>query len=456
MRNGFGLQYIYQFFNIPYLQLQREALLQQLEVNARDMDQTLEEIDAYEQSQENNYEVFLDQLTQKRRIKQEQLAGDILKQAKPLEEAKKVYNENLLIQQQQQQEAAAKSGKIIPPALNGIVQTLTRKNESTIRHTPTTTTVQSSPNTMKQKPMQAVQPQIQKNLTIDPQPDESTSDITDNTINNFNPLVKTTVDDFIPDDNEYETFLVDDPASMIKSPSTYSTQTQQNKLSTTTDDENETPHINPMVVGFREQLDSDDEQQQQNTTNFDIVRTNSQKISDDEIEEEEEEDKNVQSTKPQSKPNPKSSQTISAPVVPIYNFTSSDLDMLDKMTSFSRQSTLEGSNTKTIDSQSVTSETRSTKKKSKKTSSSQEGSVDSSVKKKHHKKSKQDLSSSDEKKKKSKKTTATKMLKSMSLNEAVSHNDKNDDDKDERDLESFLGETKQHSSGGGQGDYELI
>ncbi|CAF0725175.1 unnamed protein product, partial [Didymodactylos carnosus] len=371
MRNGFGLQYIYQFFNIPYLQLQREALLQQLEVNARDMDQTLEEIDAYEQSQENNYEVFLDQLTQKRRIKQEQLAGDILKQAKPLEEAKKVYNENLLIQQQQQQEAAAKSGKIIPPALNGIVQTLTRKNESTIRHTPTTTTVQSSPNTMKQKPMQAVQPQIQKNLTIDPQPDESTSDITDNTINNFNPLVKTTVDDFIPDDNEYETFLVDDPASMIKSPSTYSTQTQQNKLSTTTDDENETPHINPMVVGFREQLDSDDEQQQQNTTNFDIVRTNSQKISDDEIEEEEEEDKNVQSTKPQSKPNPKSSQTISAPVVPIYNFTSSDLDMLDKMTSFSRQSTLEGSNTKTIDSQSVTSETRSTKKKSKKTSSSQ-------------------------------------------------------------------------------------
>ncbi|CAF4172804.1 unnamed protein product, partial [Rotaria magnacalcarata] len=92
-----------------------------------------------------------------------------------------------------------------------------------------------------------------------------------------NPLVASTVDDFIPDDNDYETFLVDD-----NTPSQQQQQQQQQqqhisidsftqfstaKLSTTDElaifnSENEFI-VNPMVKGFREQLDSDDEQQQQ-------------------------------------------------------------------------------------------------------------------------------------------------------------------------------------------------
>ncbi|CAF4346417.1 unnamed protein product, partial [Rotaria magnacalcarata] len=76
MRNGFGLKYIYQFLNIPFLQLQRECLLQQLQVNARDMDASLEEIDAYARSDEHNYDSFIEMLANKRRTKQEALAGD--------------------------------------------------------------------------------------------------------------------------------------------------------------------------------------------------------------------------------------------------------------------------------------------------------------------------------------------------------------------------------------------
>ncbi|KAG7234270.1 hypothetical protein INR49_005231 [Caranx melampygus] len=44
MKNGFGLKYLHRFFNIPFLQLQRETLLRQLETNQLDMDATLEEL----------------------------------------------------------------------------------------------------------------------------------------------------------------------------------------------------------------------------------------------------------------------------------------------------------------------------------------------------------------------------------------------------------------------------
>ena len=96
----------------------------------------------------------------------------------------------------------------------------------------------------------------------------------------FNPLVASTVDDFVPDDNDYETFLVDDnlshPQNLPIDPFVKSTVA---KPVTTTDEfvgrtgtnceivsfrfsETEAT-INPMVKGFREQLDSDDEQHHQ-------------------------------------------------------------------------------------------------------------------------------------------------------------------------------------------------
>ncbi|XP_061881398.1 rab-like protein 6 isoform X1 [Entelurus aequoreus] len=62
MRNGFGLKYLHRFFNIPFLQLQRETLLRQLETNQLDIDATLEELTVQQETEDQNYEIFLEHL----------------------------------------------------------------------------------------------------------------------------------------------------------------------------------------------------------------------------------------------------------------------------------------------------------------------------------------------------------------------------------------------------------
>uniref|UniRef100_A0A8C4R7Z6 RAB, member RAS oncogene family-like 6b n=1 Tax=Eptatretus burgeri TaxID=7764 RepID=A0A8C4R7Z6_EPTBU len=67
MKNGFGLKFLHKFFNIPFLQLQRETLLRQLETNQLDTDATLEELSVHVESEEQNYELFLEMLTNRTR-----------------------------------------------------------------------------------------------------------------------------------------------------------------------------------------------------------------------------------------------------------------------------------------------------------------------------------------------------------------------------------------------------
>ncbi|KAI1882481.1 hypothetical protein AGOR_G00251210 [Albula goreensis] len=62
MKNGFGLKYLHRFFNIPFLQLQRETLLRQLETNQLDIDATLEELNVQQETEDQNYDVFLEMM----------------------------------------------------------------------------------------------------------------------------------------------------------------------------------------------------------------------------------------------------------------------------------------------------------------------------------------------------------------------------------------------------------
>uniref|UniRef100_A0A2K6SRV6 Rab-like protein 6 n=1 Tax=Saimiri boliviensis boliviensis TaxID=39432 RepID=A0A2K6SRV6_SAIBB len=62
MKNSFGLKYLHKFFNIPFLQLQRETLLRQLETNQLDMDATLEELSVQQETEDQNYGIFLEMM----------------------------------------------------------------------------------------------------------------------------------------------------------------------------------------------------------------------------------------------------------------------------------------------------------------------------------------------------------------------------------------------------------
>lgn len=67
MRNGFGLKLLHKFFNLPFLQLQKEALLGQLERNEVEIAATIQELDVFCDSDDANYSKFLDGLVKKRR-----------------------------------------------------------------------------------------------------------------------------------------------------------------------------------------------------------------------------------------------------------------------------------------------------------------------------------------------------------------------------------------------------
>ncbi|XP_017775665.1 PREDICTED: rab-like protein 6 [Nicrophorus vespilloides] len=67
MRNGFGLKLLHKFFNLPFLQLQRETLLRQLERNEKETDATIQELDLFAESDDANYTKFQENLTRRRR-----------------------------------------------------------------------------------------------------------------------------------------------------------------------------------------------------------------------------------------------------------------------------------------------------------------------------------------------------------------------------------------------------
>jgi len=74
MRNGFGLKFLHKFLNLPFLSLQKESLLKQLETNQREMRATVQELDVFLESDDANYEVYSSGVTKKRRAQAEGLA----------------------------------------------------------------------------------------------------------------------------------------------------------------------------------------------------------------------------------------------------------------------------------------------------------------------------------------------------------------------------------------------
>ncbi|KAK2588056.1 hypothetical protein KPH14_004123 [Odynerus spinipes] len=78
MRNGFGLKLLHKFFNLPFLQLQRETLLKQLETNEEETRLTVQELDLFQDSDDADYNKFLDNLVNRRRALADSVSASIL------------------------------------------------------------------------------------------------------------------------------------------------------------------------------------------------------------------------------------------------------------------------------------------------------------------------------------------------------------------------------------------
>lgn len=75
MRNGFGLKFLYKFFNLPFLQLQRQTLLRQIEVNTHEIEATCDELSVLLCSDEQNYDRFLYTIQNRRREEADKLSS---------------------------------------------------------------------------------------------------------------------------------------------------------------------------------------------------------------------------------------------------------------------------------------------------------------------------------------------------------------------------------------------
>jgi len=194
LRNGFGLKFLHRFFNVPFLTLQRQSLLQQLEINKRDIIATQEELDVYMESDEANYQMFSDQLTNKRRA--------IAEQAAPAPSASIVAGQPSNVIDLKSSSSFAPSSSQIPFS-----------NKKVVSSTDSSKTV-SNP--------------------------QSSS---------VNPSKNVDVDTFVPDDGDFNNFLEESDISKEKTPTS--------AAANTVDSSDEEEGGNPMVAKYADEVDVD-------------------------------------------------------------------------------------------------------------------------------------------------------------------------------------------------------
>ncbi|RNA39810.1 rab 6 [Brachionus plicatilis] len=243
MRTGYGMTYLYKFFNIPFLQLQRENLMQQLEINAKETDLICEELQMIEENIEVDYNNFIDTLNSKRRQQQEDNAKDVLKNAMSIEQARKVAQEKetaMAAARQQADLQLSEPKKVI----NNIINKINTKVHENLP-----------------------QPQqVSMSVTIDPSKKNTPSNL--NKSQSMSPI-NLNIEELAHDD-DLNRFLEDPVKTEEK---------LDNKKQTKYDEDEEEESNNPMVAAFKEEIDSSDEESGKNKVSTQV------NVSDNEPEE---------------------------------------------------------------------------------------------------------------------------------------------------------------------------
>ncbi|XP_066510240.1 rab-like protein 6 isoform X2 [Hoplias malabaricus] len=264
MKNGFGLKYLHRFFNIPFLQLQRETLLRQLETNQLDMDATLEELTVQQETEDQNYEIFLEMMETRTKGYTSQSAAN--------GQSPSSGSQSPIVTAGGSSTNSSSPGTPQQPA--GIPQSPQSPSSSPSPPSPPLPTAQTperpapgpasapapSP-ALAPAPSPASQPNKRSFISRlfgtapSPEPPATAPDV-ESVTPEVPPTVKS-VDDFVPDDRLDKSFLEDSVPSSSKS----RMNIQPQAAGLDSDSDGEGRGGNPMVAGFQDDLDPDDTEQ---------------------------------------------------------------------------------------------------------------------------------------------------------------------------------------------------
>ncbi|TRY54458.1 hypothetical protein DNTS_023723 [Danionella cerebrum] len=240
MKNGFGLKYLHRFFNIPFLQLQRETLLRQLETNQLDIDATLEELTVQQETEDQNYDIFLE-MTDSR--------------------SKGYYSPGAA---NGQSPSSGSQSPIVPQSTDSTSSSspCSPQQPPIPSPCPSPPPLASSPAPSPAHPGPATSaPQSQKRSFISrlfgsaPTQDPPAVAQEPDPVSTAAPKTVQSVDDFVPEEGLDKSFLDDS----LPSSSRAAMNTQASAVGTAeSDSDGEGRGGNPMVAGFQDDLDPDD------------------------------------------------------------------------------------------------------------------------------------------------------------------------------------------------------
>ncbi|XP_054704147.1 rab-like protein 6 isoform X1 [Grus americana] len=289
MKNSFGLKYLHKFFNIPFLQLQRETLLRQLETNQLDIDATLEELSVQQETEDQNYELFLEMMEARSRGHASPLTTNGQSPSSgsqsPIVPPSSTSTGSSSPGTPQPQQPLSTSSAISPeppPSFSPVPAP-----EAQQPHAPPPATASPAPLAAVPPPKRSIISRLfGTSPASDPSPPQPDPAAATPSPHPEAPAKVQSVEDFVPEDSLDHSFLEDTAPQKDKGK-------PQTKHRVDSESDGEAPGGNPMVAGFQDDLDLDDKIPSRPMLAAERVPSKNITLSSEEEEEEEVKDSKV-------------------------------------------------------------------------------------------------------------------------------------------------------------------
>ncbi|XP_053852394.1 rab-like protein 6 isoform X3 [Vidua macroura] len=282
MKNSFGLKYLHKFFNIPFLQLQRETLLRQLETNQLDIDATLEELSVQQETEDQNYELFLEMMEARSQGHTSPLATN--------GQSPSSGSQSPIVPPSSASTGSSSPSTPQPPLPLTTSAIISPDPASSFSPVPVPETPQPPPATAAPAapvPKRGIIARLfgtsPATEPTPPQPDPAAATPSSNPAA---PAKVQSVEDFVPEDRLDHSFLEDPAPQKDKGK-------PQAKHCVDSESDGEAPGENPMVAGFQDDLDLDDKIPSGPMLAAERVPSKNITLSSEEEEEEEVKDSKV-------------------------------------------------------------------------------------------------------------------------------------------------------------------